>query len=772
MPRTIRDQDALDYHSKGKPGKIEVVPTKPCFTQRDLSLAYSPGVAVPCLEIEKNPDDAYNYTSKGNLVAVISNGTAVLGLGSIGALAGKPVMEGKGVLFKRFADVDVFDIEVDTLDPEEIIRCVELIAPTFGGINLEDIKAPECFEIERRLQEKLDIPVFHDDQHGTAIISAAGMLNALEIVGKDIADVSVVFMGAGAATMGCAEHFLNVGVRRENIVMLDRAGVIYKGRDQHMNQWKERWASDTDARTLEDAMKGADVFMGLSVGNLLNKDHVRSMADSPIIFAMANPDPEITYYDAKDARSDVIMATGRSDYPNQVNNVLGFPFIFRGALDVRARAINTEMKLAASRALAKLAKQDVPDNVRKAYGGEDIRFGPDYIIPKPIDPRVLIWEAPAVARTAVETGVARIQISDWDEYRENLERIYGPSRNVVRRVVRKARQAEKKIIFPEGEERNIIRAAQVLLDDRIARPLLVGNPERIRAQAADLGLELEGAEFVNPREDAERIAKRLYELRARKGMLPHEALSQAKSPLINSVMRVYLDEADGIVCGLNRTYAETLGPSLGILRRKEGVKKVSGMYVIVFQDRTLFFADATVNIDPNAEDLAEIALLAGKTVRTYFDTEPRIAMLSFSTFGSTRHPFTEKVRKATEMARALDPTLSIEGEIQADAALNPEMVERSFPNSILKGNANVLVFPNLNSANIAYKLMERLAKAEIIGPIIMGVRKPVSVLNHWSTVDQIVNISAITAIAASRAPELRKEEAIRQQVVERSEKAD
>jgi malate dehydrogenase (oxaloacetate-decarboxylating)(NADP+) len=425
MPRNIRDQDALDYHTKGKPGKIEVIPTKPCNTQRDLSLAYSPGVAVPCLEIAKNPDDIYKYTAKGNLVAVVSNGTAVLGLGAIGAAAGKPVMEGKGVLFKRFADVDVFDIELDTLDVEEIIRCVEIISPTFGGINLEDIKAPECFEIERRLQESLDIPVFHDDQHGTAIISAAGMLNALEIVNKDIADVSVVFMGAGAATMGCAEHFLNIGVRKDNIVMLDRAGVIYRGRDQNMNTWKERWASDTDARTLEDALKGADVFMGLSAGNLLNKDHVRSMADSPIIFAMANPDPEITYQDAKDARPDAIMATGRSDYPNQVNNVLGFPFIFRGALDVRARAINTEMKLAASRALAALAKEDVPDNVRKAYGGEELRFGRDYIIPKPIDPRVLIWEAPAVARAAVETGVARLEITDWDAYREGLERIYG-----------------------------------------------------------------------------------------------------------------------------------------------------------------------------------------------------------------------------------------------------------------------------------------------------------------------------------------------------------
>ncbi len=773
MARTIRDQDALDYHTQGKPGKIEVVPTKPCNTQRDLSLAYTPGVAVPCLEIEKNPDDIYKYTAKGNLVAVISNGTAVLGLGAIGAAAGKPVMEGKGVLFKRFADVDVFDIELDTLDPDEFIRCVELISPTFGGINLEDIKAPECFEIERRLQEKLDIPVFHDDQHGTAIISAAGILNALEIVSKDIADATVVFMGAGAATMGCAEHFLNIGVRRENIVMLDRAGVIYKGRDQHMNQYKERWASDTDARTLEDAMKGADVFMGLSTGNILNKNHVRSMAKDPIIFAMANPDPEITYNDAKDARADVIMATGRSDYPNQVNNVLGFPFIFRGALDVRAKAINKEMKLAASRALAALAKEDVPDSVRKGYGGQDMRFGREYIIPKPIDPRVLIWEAPAVARTAVETGVARLEISDWDAYRENLERIYGPSRNVLRRVFRKARMAgKKKIIFPEGEEASIIRAAQILLDEKIAIPMLVGNADRIRAEAEDQGHGLTGAEFIDPKADADHLGEGLYKLRSRKGMLPHEARAEVRTPLIHSLMKVYLDEADGMVCGLNRTYAETLAPSLGILRRKEGVKKVSGMYVIVLQDRTLFFADATVNIDPSAEDLAEIALLAGKTVRTYFDTEPRIAMLSFSTFGSSRHPFTEKVRKATAMVRAMDPTLIVEGEIQADAALNPEMVEQAFPDSVIQGNANVLVFPNLNSANIAYKLMERLAKAEVIGPIIMGVRKPVSVLNHWSTVDQIVNISAITAIAASRAPELKKEEAIRDLVVERSEKAD
>ena len=575
-----------------------------------------------------------------------------------------------------------------------------------------------------------------------------------------------VFSGAGAASLGCAEHFLRIGVKQENMVMIDRVGVIYSGRDEGMNRWKEKWAVDTDMRTLDDAMKGADVFIGLSVANMLSKDHVRSMAKNPIIFAMANPDPEITYYDAKDAREDVIMATGRSDYPNQVNNVLGFPFIFRGALDVRARAINDEMKLAASRSLAELAKQDVPDQVRKAYHGDDLRFGPDYIIPKPLDPRVLLWEAPAVAKAAVESGVARRVIEDWDEYRESLERIYGPSRGVVRSVIRKARRVVKRIVFPEGEEDNILRAAQILLDDKIARPILIGRPDTIRERIEERGLDLAGAEIVDPRHDAEHYAERLYKLRCRKGMMPHEAKMLARTPLMHAVMMVHLDEADGMVCGINRTYSETLGPSLKVLRLTEGVKKVSGMYAMAFPDRTLFFADATVNIDPTAEDLAEIALLAGKPVRSYFDIEPRIAMLSFSSFASTRHRYSEKVREATEMVRAMDPSLIIDGEIQADAALNPEMVEQAFPNSVIKGDANILVFPCLNAANIAYKLIERLAKAEIIGPVIMGMRKPVSVVNHWSTVDQIVNIAAITALAAASAPEL-KEEANRQHLLDR-----
>ncbi len=754
MVRNLREQDALDYHARGRPGKIEVVPTKPCYTQRDLSLAYTPGVAVPCLHIEKNPDDAFAYTSKGNLVAVITNGTAVLGLGNIGPLAGKPVMEGKGVLFKRFADVDVFDIEVNTLDIDEFVKCVTLISPTFGGINLEDIKAPECFTIEQRLKEALDIPVFHDDQHGTAIISAAGLLNAIELVKKDIAKVKVVFSGAGAATVACAEHFVRVGVTKENVMMVDRTGVIYEGRSENMNAWKEHWAVDTRARTIDDAIKGADVFVGLSVANLLTKDHVKKMADRPIVFAMANPDPEIAYYDAKEARPDAIVATGRSDYPNQVNNVLGFPFIFRGALDVRARAINNEMKLAASYALAELAKQDVPDAVRKAYGGSEIRFGPEYIIPKPLDPRVLTWEAPAVARAAVETGVARRPITDWDAYREGLERILGPSRNLMRIVVRKARADVKRIAFPEAEDENILRASQILLDEKIARPVLVGDPHRIQAIATRAGVDIDGADFVDPAVDSDRYADQLYSLRARKGLLPHEAREQIRQPLMRAVMTVHDGEADGLVCGVNRSYAETLRPSLRVLNLKTGVKKVSGLYVIVQPERVLFFADATVNIDPTAEDLAEIAVLAGRTVKSYFDITPKIAMLSFSSFGSTKHPLSDKVRAATELAKSMDPTLIIDGEIQADAALNPEMVEKSFPTSAIKGDANVLVFPCLDSANIAYKLMERLAKAEIIGPIIMGMRKPVSVVNHWSTVEQIVNIAAITAIAAASAPEL------------------
>jgi len=771
MARTIRDEDALHYHVRGRPGKIEVVPTKPCFTQRDLSLAYSPGVAVPCLEIEKNPDDVFKYTAKGNLVAVVSNGTAVLGLGNIGPAAGKPVMEGKGVLFKRFADIDVFDIEVDTNDVDEFVNCVRLISPTFGGINLEDLRAPECFEIEPRLQELLDIPVFHDDQHGTAIIAAAGLLNALELAGKDPAEVRIVFSGAGASAMGCASHFLRMGVNKENIIMTDRTGVIYTGRDKGMNKWKETWAVDTELRTLDDALKGADVFMGLSVANMINKDHVRSMADNPVIFAMANPDPEISYPDARDARTDVIMGTGRSDYPNQVNNVLGFPFIFRGALDVRARAINDEMKIAASRALAKLARQDIPDIVLKAYGTEDLKFGPEYIIPKPFDPRILTWVAPAVAKAAVDTGVSRIDAPDWEEYKERLERIYGPGREIMRRVIRKVTRKEKRIVFPEGLATNILRACQIVLDEKIARPILIGNPEEIRAKAESLSLDVRGAEIVDPTREAEHYVKRMLELRGRKGMMPHKARSLMQTPLMHGVMMLHVDEADGLVCGVNRSYSETLGPSLGVLQLKEGVRRVSGMFAIVSRERTLFFADATVNIDPTAEELAEIAVLAAKTIRDYFDIEPRIAMLSFSSFGSTRHPFSEKVRRATELVKGMDPTLTIDGEIQADAALNPDIIENVYPHSALKGDANLLVFPCLNSANIAYKLMERLTKAEVIGPIIIGMRKPVSVVNHWSTADQVVNITAITALAATSTFGM-QEEAFRQRILERVERGE
>jgi len=771
MVRNIREEDALEYHVRGRPGKIEVVPTKPCFSQRDLSLAYSPGVAVPCLAIEKNPDDVYKYTAKGNLVAVVSNGTAVLGLGDIGPAAGKPVMEGKGVLFKRFADIDVFDIEVDTHNVEEFVNCVKLIAPTFGGINLEDIRAPECFEIEPRLQALLDIPVFHDDQHGTAIIAAAGLLNALEIAGKDPADVRIVFSGAGASSQGCAAHFLRMGLTKENMIMTDRTGVIYTGRDQGMNQWKEKWAVDTELRTLDDALKGADVFMGLSVANMLNKDHVRSMADNPIIFAMANPDPEISYPDAKDARSDVIMGTGRSDYPNQVNNVLGFPFIFRGALDVRARAINNEMKVAASKSLAKLARQDIPDNVRKAYGGEELKYGPDYIIPKPVDPRVLTWVAPAVARAAVETGVSRIEAPDWEEYKERLESIYGPGRQIMRRVIRKVKRKDKRIVFPEGIATNILRASQIVLDEKIARPILIGNPKEIQSKAEALGVDIAGAEIVDPTREAEHYVQRMLERRGRKGMMPHKARSLMQTPLMHGVMMVHIDEADGLVCGVNRSYSETLGPSLGVLQLKEGVRRVSGMYAIVFPDRTLFFSDATVNIDPTAEELAEIAVLSAKTVRDYFDIEPRVAMLSFSSFGGTRHPFSEKVRRATNLVKGMDPSLVIEGEIQADAALNPEIIESVYPQSALKGDANLLIFPCLNSANIAYKLMEQLSKAEVIGPIILGMRKPVSVVNHWSTVDQIVNITAITALAATSTFGM-EEEAFRQRILERVERGE
>jgi malate dehydrogenase (oxaloacetate-decarboxylating)(NADP+) len=748
----IREKDILDYHSVPRPGKLEVIASKPCVTQRQLSLAYTPGVALPCLKIQEDPHDAYKYTGKGNLVAVVSNGTAVLGLGDIGALAGKPVMEGKGVLFKRFADVDVFDIELDTHDPDEVIKCVKLLEPTFGGINLEDIKAPECFHIEQTLKREMSIPVFHDDQHGTAIISGAALLNALELVGKDIGEVRVVFAGAGAAGIACANMYVALGVNPENILMIDRKGVLYEGRDDDPNPYKRKYTRKTHCRTLADAMKDADAFVGVAVKGMVSQDMVRTMSKNPIIFAMANPDPEITYEEAKAARSDVIMATGRSDYPNQVNNVLGFPFIFRGALDVRASTINDEMKIAAAHALARLAKEDVPESVARAYGGEIFKFGPEYIIPKPFDSRVLTWEAPAVAKAAVETGVAREPIEDWDEYVVALERrILGRGHEVMRTVLRKARISQaKRIVFPEGDEEKVLRACQAVVDEGIAEPIILGDPEAIRSHAAKLGVHLDGVRIVAPAFSPhfEGYCQELYGLRQRAGVTPWKARQLLQDPTWFGVMMVSMGDADGLVCGLNRAYPDTIRPALQVIRLKEGVRKVSGMYCMVLKERVLFFADATVNIEPSAEDLAEIALMAATIAKDHFEIEPRVAMLSFSNFGSVRHPVAEKVRKAVDLVHRRRPDLVLDGEMAADAALVPELAASTFPHSRIMGDATVLIFPDLQSGNVAYKLVQHLAGAEVIGPILMGLNRPVNVLNHYSTVSEIVNITAITAVLA------------------------
>jgi len=677
-------------------------------------------------------------------VAVVSNGTAVLGLGDIGALAGKPVMEGKGVLFKKFADVDVFDIEIDSHDPKEIIRTVKLLEPTFGGINLEDIKAPECFEIEEELKKIMNIPVFHDDQHGTAIISGAGLLNALELAGKKISEVKVVFSGAGAAGIACAKFYETLGVKHSNIRLVDTKGVVYKGRKEGMNKYKEYFAVETEERTLADAMKGADVFCGVSVKDLVTKEMVRSMADNPIVFAMANPDPEITYPDAIAARPDIIMGTGRSDYPNQVNNVLGFPFIFRGALDVRARQINDKMKVAASKALAALAKEDVPDSVIRAYGGKRIEFGKEYIIPKPLDPRVLLWEAPAVAKAAIETGVARVQIKDFEEYKDQLEARLGKSREVMRVFIHKARKSPKNIVFPEGEETKILRAAQIILEEKIAHPILLGDANVIKQKVKELGIDVEGIEIVNPPTSPKykEYVQDFYDLRKRKGITRFDAERLMKINNYFGMMMVREGNADGLISGLTQHYPDTVRPALQIIGRKEGTNVVAGLYMMIFKNQIIFIADATINIDPNAEELAQIAILTAEKVRQ-FDVEPKVAMLSFSNFGSTQHPFTEKVRQAVEIVKQRMPKLMIDGEMQADTAVVPEIINEIYPFSTLKGGANVLICPGLTSANIAYKLLARLGGATAIGPILIGIRKPVYLLIPGNDVADIVNITAM-----------------------------
>lgn len=753
---TYLKEDSLDYHKSDPPGKLEVRPTKPCLTQVDLSLAYSPGVAYPCEEIEEHPDKSYSYTNRGNLVGVISNGSALLGLGNTGALASKPVMEGKGVLFKRFAGVDVFDLELDTHDPEEFIRVVEMLEPTFGGINLEDIAAPECFEIERTLKERMNIPVFHDDQHGTAIITGAALINGLEIAGKELDEVNVVIAGAGSAGIACAEFFESLGVPSEQIVMTDSTGVIHTGRSD-INPYKQQHAVETNDRTLADAMEGADVFFGMAVGGIVSPEMIESMREDPIVFACANPDPEIEPEKAHAVRDDLIMGTGRSDYPNQVNNVLGFPFIFRGALDVRATKINEEMKVAAAEALADLAKQDVPENVLDAYDQQRLSFGPDYLIPKPLDERVLLWEATAVAKAAMESGVARREMEDMEEYTHSLERFLGRSREVMRFVMNKARNRDRKILFPEAEEEPILRSCRTILNNEVAEPVLIGDEERIFEKVNELELDLSTNEIEvwDPGElrDQYEFPRKFYELRKRKGITPRHAKRLTKDPHYLGLMSVREGLADGLIAGINRSYPETIRPALQIIGLQEGVSRVAGMYMLILEERLLFYADATVNIEPTAEQLSEIALMAGDLVDHFFDLDPKIAMLSFSNFGSVQDEIPEKVARATQIVREKEPSLTIDGEMQADTALVPEISKKSFPHSEIQGDANVLIFPDLQSGNIAYKLTQHLADADLVGPILMGMKNPVNVLNHYATVNEIVNISAITAVSADRSLE-------------------
>jgi malate dehydrogenase (oxaloacetate-decarboxylating)(NADP+) len=744
------DEDSLEYHRQEPPGKIEISTTKPTNTQRDLSLAYSPGVAAPCMAIHENPEEAYTYTSKGNMVGVVSNGSAVLGLGDIGAQASKPVMEGKGVLFKRFADIDVFDIELDQQDPGDIVTSVKAMEPTFGGINLEDIKAPGCFEIEERLREEMSIPVFHDDQHGTAIISGAALLNAVDIAGKQLGDLDIVFSGAGASAIASARFYVSLGATKENITMLDSSGIITQERADagDVNEFKREFARDIPEGDLADAMAGADVFVGLSVGGIVDEEMVRSMADDPIIFAMANPDPEIPYEQAKAARDDtVIMATGRSDYPNQVNNVLGFPFIFRGALDVRATEINEEMKVACAEALAELARQDVPDSVVKAYGDQPLQYGPEYIIPKPVDPRVLFEVAPAVARAAVESGVARKEL-DMERYVDRLEARLGKSREMMRVVLNKAKSSPKRVVLAEGGDEKMVRAAYQLQDQGIAEPILIGERERIWEQSQRLGLDFE-PEIVDPEEgDLEPYADRLYELRQRKGITRREARELVEDGNYLGSVMVEMGDADAMLTGLMHHYPSALRPPLQVLGTAEDVDYAAGVYMLTFKNQVVFFADATVNQDPDSDVLVETARQTAKLAER-FNVEPRVAMLSYSDFGSVRNEGTAKVREAARRLRA-DPDVEfpVDGEMQADTAVVEEMLTDTYEFSELDEPANVLVFPNLEAGNIAYKLLQRLGGAEAIGPMLVGMDKPVHVLQRGDEVKDIVNLAGVAVVDA------------------------
>ena len=744
---TRKREEALRYHAEGRPGKIAVVPTKSLANQRDLALAYSPGVAEPCLAIQENPEDVFRYTAKSNLIAVVTNGTAVLGLGNIGALAGKPVMEGKGNLFKTFADIDVFDLEIGSEDPDDVIRFCQLLEPTVGGINLEDIRAPDCFYIEETLRKTMRIPVFHDDQHGTAIISGAALINALDVIGKNIQDVRVVFSGAGAAAIATANHYVQLGVKRENIILSDRAGVIHEGR-QDMDPYKARYATADKVRTIAEALEGADVFVGLSAAGAITGEMVMRMAEKPIIFALANPVPEIMPDEARRARPDAIIATGRSDFPNQVNNVLGFPFIFRGALDVRATEINEEMKMAATRALAELARQDVPESVSRLYGLERVQFGPDYLIPFPFDPRVLLWVAPAVAWAAIGSGVAGQPI-DLKDHREQLEARLGRARGIMRGIISRASNDPKRVILPEGDEPKIIRAARQLLDDGIAEPILLGSRPAIEKLAHDIGVPIDDIEVedIYTSEHREEYARYCWERRKRKGLSLAMARQRMFNPNYYGSVMLALGRADALVSGVNLNYPETIRPALEVIGAHPRAGLVSGLYMLVFEKHVVFCGDTTVNIDPTEEQLAQVGFAAARLVQR-LGIVPKVAYLSFSNFGSVKHPEAEKAARAAELLRQRDPKLMVDGEMQADTAVDEGILRTRYPFSNLTEAANVLIFPNLSAGNIAYKLLHHLGGATAIGPILVGMRHPVHVLEQGAGIQDIVNMAAVAVVDA------------------------
>ena len=750
MSIKIRKQDALNYHMMGQPGKIEVVPTKVLSSQLDLALAYSPGVAEPCKEIAANKEDVYKYTSKGNLVAVISNGTAVLGLGDIGPEASKPVMEGKGVLFKKFAGIDVFDIEIDEKDPDAFIKIVKALEPTFGGVNLEDIKAPECFKIETELRERMHIPVMHDDQHGTAIISAAALLNALEVVNKNIADVKIVVNGAGAAAVSCTKLYMALGAKRENIIMCDSKGVLNRKRN-NLDEIKSQFVTDHDIDTLQEAMKGCDVFVGLSVADAITPDDLNNMSENPIVFALANPNPEIDYNLARKTRPDALLATGRSDHPNQVNNVLGFPYIFRGALDVRATEINEEMKLAAVKALAALAKEPVPEIVIKAYGADKIKFGREYLIPKPLDQRLITTISPAVAKAAMDSGIAKHPITDWAAYHVELQQRIGIDQKLMSRIIDRAKKNPKRVVFAEANHHKILKAAQILKDEGIATPILLGPKKEILDLIEEYKLDLEDCPIYYPLEEPAtlaRYAERLYQKRQRKGLSLQDCMRLMRDRNYYAAMMVDLGDADAIVSGLTKDYPKTILPSLQIIGTSESFNRVAGMYIIMNKKGTFFLADTTVNVNPTSSELAEIVELTARGVG-FFDVEPRIALLSYSNFGSSKGPVPQKAREAMEIAKAKNPNLIIEGDIQANVAINTQIQQENFPFSALaKEGANTLIFPDLASGNIAYKLLMEVGGGEAIGPILLGMRKPVHILQLGSSIREIVNMAAIAVVDA------------------------